>query len=128
MNPFGGNVEGYFLPFECHPHFYGGNIERLLSLVPSKAVTGQTLMDAVRLFDKFEQPPPQTTALTRALKQGEEGPHIVYTKGIHIGIKNRLALVKMMFDKEENLGSKRIADMLDKSFFDTTFWMLWATA
>lgn len=128
MNPFGGNAEGYFLPFDWHPHFYGSNIERLLSLVPGKALPGQSLMDAVRFFDKFERPQPQTTALTRALREGEKGPEIVYTQGIHIGIKNRLALVRMMLDKEKYLGSKRISDVLDKSFFDTTFWMLWATA
>jgi oleate hydratase len=103
-------------------------MERLLSLVPSQTEPDKSMMDTIRTFEKFERPPPQDFALTRALKQGGLGPEVVYTEGIQIGVKNRMGLMKMMLESETTIGSKTIEDMLDKSFFETNFWMLWATA
>jgi len=128
MNPYGDEQNGYFLPFECHPHFHGSCMEKLLSLVPSKTELDRSMMDETRAFEKIERPPLQEFALVRALKQGKLGPEVVYTQGIHIGVKNRMVLMKMILESEKTIGSKTIKDMLDESFFKTTFWMLWATA
>jgi oleate hydratase len=128
MNPSGDAQNGYFIPFGCHPHFHGSCMERLLSLVPSQAQPGRSMMDAIRTFEKFERPSPQDFALTRTLKQRSLGPEVVYTKGIHIGVRNMMFLMKIMLESEKTIGSKTIEDMLDASFFKTTFWMLWATA
>ena len=128
LNPSGDAENGYFLPFECHPHFYGSCLKRLLSVVPSQTQANKSMMDAIQTYERFQRPPPQHCALARALKQGESGPEVVYTRGIHIGVKNRMALIKMMLESEKMLGSHTIKDMLDESFFETTFWMLWATS
>jgi len=127
MNPSGDVVNGYFLPFECHPHFQGSCMERFLSSVPSQTRTDTSLMDAVRTFKKVERPPPQDFALVRALKHGDSSPEILHTKTIHIGAKNRLSLIKLILESEKAIGSKTIKDMLDESFFKSTFWMMWAT-
>jgi oleate hydratase len=49
---------GYFLPFECRPHFHGTCMERLLSLVPSQGQPGRSMMDRIRSFENIERPPP----------------------------------------------------------------------
>ncbi|OQD78914.1 hypothetical protein PENANT_c072G09162 [Penicillium antarcticum] len=128
MNPSGDAENGYFLPFECHPHFYGSCLEKLLSAVPSQTEANKSILDAIRSSGQFQRPPPQDYALARALKQGESGPEAVDTKGIHIGVKNRMALIRLMLESEKMLGSHTIKDMMDESFFETTFWMLWATS
>lgn len=127
MKPSGDAVNGYFLPFDCHPHFHGSSMERLLSLVPSQDQPDKSIMDAIRRYGKLERPPPQDFSHTRAVKQGESGPEVVDTNGIHIGVKNRMALMKILLESEETIGSRSIENVLDKSFFRTTFWMLWAT-
>ncbi|KAJ5674713.1 uncharacterized protein N7477_004647 [Penicillium maclennaniae] len=128
MNPYGDPQRGYFLPFECHPHFHGSCMERLLSLVPSETQPGRSLMEAVRNNENFQRPVPKNIVNTRALKLGDLGPVLVYTEGIHIGIKNRIALINLLLTNEDHLASKSIEDVLDKSLFGTTFWMLWATS
>jgi oleate hydratase len=127
MTPGGNAQDGYFLPFECHPHFHGSSLVNLLSLVPSKTEFRGTMMDEIRRFENIERPQPQTSALARALKRGSSGPELVETKSLHIGPKNRIALVKLMLELETTIGAKTIEDIMDESFFRTTFWMLWAT-
>jgi oleate hydratase len=128
MNPYGNPQSGYFLPFDCHPHFHGSCMEALLSLVPSQTQPGKSMMDAIRTFKQFERTPPKDLAVTRALRQTELGPVLLYTNEIDIGAKNRMALIVMLLGNEKSLGSKTIEDVLDKSFFKTTFWVLWATS
>lgn len=43
-----GNEEGgYFLPYECTPHFHGNCVERLLSLIPSAADSRKSVLEVV---------------------------------------------------------------------------------
>lgn len=127
MKTFGDPVKGYFLPFECHPFFHGSCTERLLSLVPSKTEPEKSLMDAIKRFEQSERPQPQDFAFTRSLKKGETQPEIVYTKGIQVGLKHRMELIKLMLETERMLGSKRIEELFDAPFFKTGFWKLWST-
>ncbi|KAL4757475.1 oleate hydratase [Aspergillus foveolatus] len=39
---------GYFLPYECTPHFHGSCVERLLSIIPSPANPEKSILQAVR--------------------------------------------------------------------------------
>ncbi|KAJ5369902.1 uncharacterized protein N7496_005994 [Penicillium cataractarum] len=127
MTPGGNAQDGYFLPFECHPYFHGSSLERLLSFVPSKTEVGGTMMDEIRRFENIERPQPQKTALVRALKHGPSGLELVETKSLHIGARNRLALVNLILEGEATIGSKTVKDIMDEAFFKSTFWMLWAT-
>lgn len=127
MTPREDPQRGCFIPFECHPHFHGSSLTKLLSLVPSKTNLQGTLLDDIRRFETIERPQPQTAALSRALKLGSSGPEIVETKSLSIGAKNRMNLVTIMLERETTLGSKSIEDIMDEDFFRTTFWMLWAT-
>lgn len=44
-----GNEEGgYFLPYECTPHFHGSCVERLLSLIPSAADPQKSVLEVVQ--------------------------------------------------------------------------------
>ncbi|KAL4914747.1 oleate hydratase [Aspergillus aurantiobrunneus] len=121
----GDETDGYFLPMDGNPHFHGECIERLLALTPSKADSSKSVMDMIRERAKTEEESPRAQA--RAVKQGVAGAEIFHTHGFQIGIKHRMALVSLMMENEMSMGMKKIEDMFDKSFFDTSFWMLWST-
>ncbi|KAA8649601.1 hypothetical protein EYZ11_005964 [Aspergillus tanneri] len=119
-------LEGYFLPFECHPHIYSNCTEALLSLIPDRNNPGKCLMDDIHEFEHSAQPP-QEDEFTRAIRLGHSGPQAVYTRGIHLGFKYRMDLIRFILQSETALGSKSISDIFDEHFFETGFWMLWST-
>ncbi len=41
--------------------------------------------------------------------------------------QHRLSLLRLLLTPEERLGETRIEEWFDETFFDTTFWYLWAT-
>lgn len=125
MRSFGDTKHGYYLPFQCQPHFHGGCIMDLLSLVPSRDDKSTSLKDSLQSFEKSEQPP--ANAITRALRRGTPVPEHVYTNGIQVGLKHRMGLIHLILESEKALGSKSIDEIFDQSFFQTEFWMLWST-
>ncbi|PWY88929.1 67 kDa myosin-cross-reactive antigen family protein [Aspergillus heteromorphus CBS 117.55] len=129
MTSFGDPERGYFLPFECHPHFHGECTENLLSLVPSARSSYWSLMDDIREFATAERTPPKEVALTRAMRLGKMRPEAVevYTKNMHVGLKHRMELIVLALERERALGKKSIQEVFDQSFFRTGFWMLWST-
>ncbi|KAF9883251.1 hypothetical protein FE257_003807 [Aspergillus nanangensis] len=117
---------GYFLySGGCLPYFHDRCVEELLSLVPSTENPDKSLLDGIR-EDEISNPP-QKAAVTRLLKQENDGPHRVESESLQIGFRFRFDLIKIMLDSEKDL-SGRIEEHLSKEFFDTTFWTLWSTA
>ncbi|KAL2856525.1 streptococcal 67 kDa myosin-cross-reactive antigen like family-domain-containing protein [Aspergillus pseudoustus] len=43
----GNEDTGYFLPFECTPHFHGSSVQKLLSLIPSVSDPNKTILETV---------------------------------------------------------------------------------
>ncbi|KKK21426.1 hypothetical protein AOCH_000118 [Aspergillus ochraceoroseus] len=121
----GDAIDGYFLPMDGNPHFHGGCVERLLSLIPSESDPDRSIMDVIRL--RAEAEPKVVAPQARAVKLGATGVEAFLPRGIQVGIKHRMALVGLMLESETAVGTKSIEDVFDKSFFDTTFWMLWST-
>ncbi|KAL2869592.1 oleate hydratase, partial [Aspergillus lucknowensis] len=117
--------EGFFLPMDGNPHFHGECVERLLSVIPSQKDSSKSVMDAIREREKTE--PQAHPAQARAIKQGVAGAELFHAGRFQIGLKHRMALVGLMMENEMSMGAKSIQDMFDKSFFDTSFWMLWST-
>ncbi|KAI9371089.1 oleate hydratase [Aspergillus egyptiacus] len=125
MKTHGDAMDGYSLPVDDNPHFHGECVERLLSLIPSPKDSSKSVMDTILEREKKE--PETQTAQARAIKQGAAGAEVFHYHGFQIGMKHRMALVSLMLANETGMGRKRIEDMFEKSFFDTSFWMLWST-
>ncbi|KAL3478890.1 oleate hydratase [Aspergillus californicus] len=122
-----GNAEtGYFLPMDGSPHFHGECVERLLSMIPSgKADPKKSVMDMIQERERTESKPYKAQA--RAVKQDAAGAHPLHTHGFSIGPRHRMAVINLMMESELAVKSKKIEDIFHKSFFDTSFWMLWST-
>ncbi|KAL4863598.1 hypothetical protein BDV12DRAFT_177290, partial [Aspergillus spectabilis] len=120
----GDATDGYFLPMDGNPHFHGECIERLLSLIPDETNSDKSVMDMIRERSHESEP---RHAQARAVKQGASGAELFHPHGLQIGIKHRMGLVTMMMESEMSLGKRKIEEIFDKSFFDTSFWMLWSS-
>ncbi|KAH2462769.1 hypothetical protein KXW63_008318 [Aspergillus fumigatus] len=128
MGTSGDAQNGYFVPFECHPYFHGDCIKDLLSIVPSPGEPGKSMMDDIYSLEKNERRPPQDSGMTRAIKLGKLGPEVVHFRGIQVGLKHRLELMKFILESETSLGAKSINQIFEPSFFEIGFWTRWSTA
>lgn len=118
-------MDGYFLPMDGNPHFHGECIERLLALIPSQMDGSGSVMKDIRDREKTEEE--LMPAQARGIKQGDKGAEVFHPHGLQVGMRHRMTLVSLMMENEMSLGMKKIEDMFEKSFFDTSFWMLWST-
>jgi hypothetical protein len=63
----------------------------------------------------------------RGVKMGERGVELFHAGKFQIAMKYRMSLVGLMMENEASMGTKKIEDVFDKEFFDTSFWMLWSS-
>ncbi|KAL2859295.1 streptococcal 67 kDa myosin-cross-reactive antigen like family-domain-containing protein [Aspergillus pseudodeflectus] len=151
----GDEESGYFLPFECTPHFHGDCVEKLLSLIPSVNNPGKTILETVHGRDVERRSTGQQNLeehheashhfpasildtlftsgakghapLARFVTAGASGPEVSHHAGVHLGLNQRMVLIGFMLEHESAIASKSVKDIFDAGFFETEFWMLWST-
>jgi len=97
----------------------------LLGRIPSLTNPAKTVMDEINEFNAL--PENKTHARARLVAQGEAGPEIVDVKQMGLTAQDRRNLVHMTVESEQKLGTKRIDECFQRSFFQTKFWYMWAT-
>ncbi|RAH66691.1 oleate hydratase [Aspergillus aculeatinus CBS 121060] len=123
-----GNAEdGYSLPFYCLPYLHGECVKELLDLVPDVQHDGKSLADDVREFRCQLPHRGLPHPVPRAVSLDSSGTEAVFTKGIQLGLKDRMELIKFIVNPERALHAKTIDQVFEKPFFDTGFWSLWST-
>ncbi|KAJ0423217.1 streptococcal 67 kDa myosin-cross-reactive antigen like family-domain-containing protein [Aspergillus carlsbadensis] len=151
----GDEESGYFLPFECTPHFHGSCVERLLSLIPSETGPEKSILDTVHgrdierravvkpkieehheashhfpasILDRlFSSGARDHSPLARFVAAGPSGTEVVHNKGVHLGLNQRMVLIGFMLEHESAILNESIKDIFDAEFFQTEFWLLWST-
>jgi len=91
----------------------------LFSFIPSLTDPAVTVYDEIQAFNKKIK----THANARVIADGK----IEDVSAMDFSNKDRLDLVEMMAVSEEYLGTKRIDDWFQDSFFRTNFWYMWDT-
>ncbi|KAL3456991.1 streptococcal 67 kDa myosin-cross-reactive antigen like family-domain-containing protein [Aspergillus heterothallicus] len=139
--------DGYFLPMDGNPHFHGECVERLLDMIPGEVLMQEgaanyerrTVMEGIRQMEAggkegekgmekdTESRQAQARAQVRGVKMGENGVELFHAGRFQIGMKHRMALVGLMMENETSIGTKKIEEVFDKPFFETSFWMLWSS-
>ncbi|KAL3462212.1 67 kDa myosin-cross-reactive antigen family protein [Aspergillus heterothallicus] len=66
MRTEGSEESGYFLPYDCTPHFHGRSIERLLSLIPSVSDPDKSIMETINTREDKTSPVSTSQANTEA--------------------------------------------------------------
>jgi oleate hydratase len=151
----GSEESGYFLPFECTPHFHGSCVERLLLLIPTAAGSDKSILETVHgrnversstakpkaeehheashhfpasILDRlFSSGAKDHSPLARFVAAGASGPEVSHHAGVHLGLNQRMVLIGFMLEHESAIFNKSIKDICDADFFETEFWMLWST-
>ncbi|KAL2844497.1 oleate hydratase [Aspergillus pseudoustus] len=136
----GDATDGYFLPMDGNPHFHGECVERLLDMIPGAtegAEERKSVMEGIReregvMREKEKEKDPearqaQARAQVRGVKMGDKGVEMFHAGKFQVGMKHRMTLVGLMMENETSVGTKKIEDVFDKTFFDTSFWMLWSS-
>jgi oleate hydratase len=125
MDGAGGPKNGYVLRGGRMLNFSYLCTYDLLSTIPSLTNPKKTVMDEIHEFNAI--PENKTNAHARLVARGAEGPEIVDVKKLGLTMKDRADLVHMILESEKSLGTKKITDCFQESFFKTKFWFLWAT-
>ncbi|MHB8442409.1 MAG: oleate hydratase [Candidatus Tyrphobacter sp.] len=91
----------------------------ILSSIPSLDDSRKTVKDEIVEFSaRFK-----TESRSRLV---EDGKHVDMSS-LGFSARDRLALVAIMVQPEQTLGSKRILDCFESSFFETNFWYFYCT-
>lgn len=97
----------------------------LLATIPSLTDPAKSVMQEINDFNAV--PENKTHARARLVARGATGPEIVDVKQMGLGARDRYDLMHMAVEAENRLGTKRIDECFEKSFFQTKFWFMWAT-
>ena len=92
----------------------------LLASIPSLIDSKKTLYDEFVEFNK------EYTSSAKARLVGEN-KEVIDVSSLGFNQRNRLDLVKIMSQSEESLGTSRVEDCFEASFFKSKFWFMWCT-
>ncbi|MGZ3798425.1 MAG: oleate hydratase, partial [Pseudobdellovibrionaceae bacterium] len=90
----------------------------LLSFIPSLRNPKKTVLDDIQEFNEVRLP-----SHCRLVKNGQK----LSSHFLGLSYKDRFDLLEIMMKSEDSLGSRRIEEYFDASFFETNFWFMWAT-
>jgi len=91
----------------------------LLSFIPSLKDSGKTVMDEFREFNETFR----SHSRSRLVANGRKVD--VSTHGFTN--RDRLDLIELMIRTEDSLGTRRIDECFQPSFFEANFWFMWCT-
>jgi oleate hydratase len=115
----GGNMLDF--SYEC--------LHDLLSTIPSLTHPTVTVMDEIRSFNAAKEN--KTHANARVVTRQAEYPNvrlgIADVRDFEMGIKDRKELTAMIVEPEHTFETKQIQDFFTPSFFQSNFWLMWAT-
>lgn len=101
----------------------------LLSTIPSLSDPNETVMDEIKKFNAVREN--KTHANARIVTRQAEYPDMRFgiadVREFELGPKDRKELIRITVEGEDRLGALKIQDFFDESFFQTNFWLMWAT-
>jgi len=92
----------------------------LFKTIPSLTAAGRTVFEETLAFNERHQ----THALARLVDRRAAK---VGVPAMGFSVQDRMELLKLSGADEASLGASRITDHLSPAFFETEFWLMWAT-
>lgn len=121
----GDSVTGYNYQAGSLPTFNDACMERLLNLVPSTTNSNITLLEEIKKSNV--EKPFQDSPGTHVIIRGHNGLEKMDVTKFGLGLRNRMHLILLLFKSEQTLGRKRIDELFNTSFFNSTFWIALST-
>jgi oleate hydratase len=125
MDGAGNAQDGYVLRGGRMLNFSYFCLYDLLATIPSLTNHTKSVMQEINDFNAV--PENKTHSRARLVARGATGPEIVDVKQMGLTPRDRQDLVHMTMEAEHRLGAKRIDECFEGSFFQTKFWLMWAT-
>lgn len=101
----------------------------LLGTIPSLTDPAVSVMDEIHAFNAVKEN--KTHANARVVTRQAEYPDvrlgIADVRDFGLEVKDRKELVSMTVGSEHALGTKKIQEYFQPSFFQSNFWLMWAT-
>jgi oleate hydratase len=99
----------------------------LLYSIPSLKVPNITVLDEIANFNIVEGNKTHAKARVIVERMHGMGPGIADATDFQLSGKDRVELMKMTVEGEKRLMGKKIEDFFDEEFFESNFWIMWAT-
>jgi oleate hydratase len=129
MDGAGSPEKGYSLRGGRMLNFSYRNLYALLATIPSLTDPKVTVMDEINTFNAVAGN--KTHANARIVKAPREytdaRPRLADTSDFGLSATDRMNLFKVTAEREETLGKAKIEECFTEAFFQSNFWIMWAT-
>lgn len=101
----------------------------LLATIPSLTNPDVSVMDEIKGFNAVEANKTHANAriVTRQAEYPDVRKGIADARDFEMSLKNREELIELTLESEHALGTKQIRDFFTPAFFQSNFWLMWAT-
>lgn len=121
----GDPVNGYEYRTGVMSTFNDVYVEKLLSMVPSQTGPGKTALDDILEFNDAH--PVDKTPHTLFLVEKSNAISTVGPKHVTLGLRDRMDMFRFAAKTEKSLGRSRIREYFNESFFQSNYWLTFAT-
>jgi oleate hydratase len=97
----------------------------LLQKIPSLTNPSKSVQQEIHEFNAVSGN--KTYAHARLVARGAAGPEILDVETLGLDAKERVDLMRVAAETENQLGCRKIDECFEEGFFDTKFWYMWAT-
>lgn len=124
----GDHSGGYDQFAGCLPVPVGEPLKDVLALVPSVRESGASVFDEIEAarYRRVSSSSGRRDGYTRFLLQRDDELTSIPTKTLNLGLRQRMALVRLLLKSEEALQRKQVKDFMPAAFFSSTFWAIWS--
>ena len=121
----GSTHAGYDQFAGCLPAPIGSGLTELLDMIPSVVAEGRSYLRDIQ--EEEEKVAMNREGATCFIARTKGAFKHLSTKSLNIGWNDRIHLLRLLMKPEKNLQEKEIRSFFRKSFFRSTFWMIWST-
>jgi len=115
---------GYDQFAECLPVPIGPDLKELLNTIPSVIVEEQSFLDDIKQQEiRLSMDKKGRTCF---ITQKDGCFKHLPTKSLNLGLSHKIHLIRLLMKKEKSLQRKKIQEFFPKSFFDSSFWIIWS--
>ncbi|OJJ02470.1 hypothetical protein ASPVEDRAFT_83967 [Aspergillus versicolor CBS 583.65] len=124
----GDHSGGYDQFAGCLPVPVGEPLKDVLALVPSVRESGASVFDEIEAarYRRVSSSSCRRDGYTRFLLQRDDELTSIPTKTLNLGLRQRMALVRLLLKSDEALQRKQVKDFMPAAFFSSTFWAIWS--
>ncbi|CAI7606776.1 unnamed protein product [Penicillium viridicatum] len=121
----GSTHAGYDQFAGCLPAPIGSGLAELLDMIPSAVAEGRSYLHDIQEEEK--KVAMNSKGGTCFIARNKGAFKHLSTESLNLGWNHRIHLLRLLMKREKTLQKQEIRSFFRKSFFRSTFWMIWST-